>query len=330
MFGWLKQRLTGAKPTAVEPDIPLDLSRIPGAFRHSDDLPRPQWKIIAAAIDALPPTVSRSAAWAEAERQWLDELCDALGPPYAWIESGPVLMVAACEAAEAGPFARMAAGALAIIDDVLGEPAVALKGKLVVLALCPAETYYTYISHYYADGEYGGSGGACLSEDGHLHIAFIHVGDDVERVLMHEMVHVRLHGADLPLWLEEGLAEMLSRRVARAQPLQLAPADVRRQQHWWGKHGLQSFWEGTSFSRNNRGQAFSYHLAEIMVSTMIADHSKRFRAFLSDASSKDAGDAASRKHLGISIADWAERFLGEGDWAYTPRSDPTGAIDPDA
>lgn len=316
MFRWIAEKLGAKARPEAEPDVDFRLADVDGAWQGDDGLPRPDWAAVGRAIEALPASTPRRAAWAEAERQWLDELCDALGEPYLWVEAGPVLVLTCREPAEARPFARLAEAALATVDEVLGPPAVPPPGKVPVLAFHPADTYYTYISHYYGDGEHGTSGGVCLTEDDHVHVAVVDVGYEVERTIAHELVHVRLRGRDLPAWVEEGVAEVVARRVARAGPLLLEPAEVRRQQHWWRKRGLGTFWGGTSFGRGDRGQAFSYTLAEVIVQTLVSGHRRQLPGFLAAARRDDAGDAAARAHLGVGIADLAGRFLGEGDWAY--------------
>jgi hypothetical protein len=319
MFRWISEKLLGKVEHEPDVDVPIRLSTIEGAWCQSLPLPYPDWSKIAQVIDSLPPETPRKAAWSEAERQWLDEVCDVLGEPYVWVESGPVLLLTAREADAARALANMAQGALQVVHEVLGPPPSELRGKLSILALTPADTYYTYISSFYADGDYGTSGGVCLSPNGHVHVAVIDVGIDLERTLVHEIVHVRLHGIDLPLWVEEGAAEVVSRKVARAQPLTLDARELRRLQHWWQKRGLNDFWAGKTFSRSDRGQQLSYTLAEVLVSNMIADGGRRFAKFLADARAGDAGDSAAREHLGLSISELASRFLGEGDWGFDPR-----------
>ena len=320
MLRWISEKLLGKVEQEPDVEVPIRLSHVEGAWRDGLPLPYPDWDVVSRVINTLPPAIPRKAAWGEAERQWLDEVCDALGEPYVWVESGPVLLLTAREANAARALAKMAQGAWQVVREVLGPPPTELRGKLSVLALTPADTYYTYISTFYADGEYGTSAGVCLSPGGHVHVAVIDSGIDLERTLVHEIVHVRLHGIDLPLWVEEGAAEVVSRKVARAQPLTLDARELRRLHHWWQKRGLSDFWAGRTFSRNDRGQQFSYTLAEVLVSNMIADGGRRFAQFLADARSEDAGDSAAREHLGRSISELASRFLGVGDWAFS-RSD---------
>jgi hypothetical protein len=256
------------------------------------------------------------------QRQWLEALVAALGEHYRIVETRSVLLLCARYPDEAASLARLCENTLATVDSVLGEPAQRL-GKLPVFVFDSQETYYTYISHFYGEGEYGTSGGICIREpgDNDVHIATADSTIGLERTLAHEMVHARLDPR-LPVWVEEGAAEIISRNVARHMPLMLDAAEVRKHQHHWGKYGLGSFWSGESFQRGDRGPLLSYALAEVLVRNILADYRRRFRAFLDDATRDDGGDAAAREHFGLGLADLVTQFLGAGDWTPRPADRP--------
>lgn len=162
----------------------------------------------------------------------------------------------------------------------------------------------------------------CL-RDGDVHIVTFGVADGLEATLAHEMVHALLR-TGLPAWVEEGVAQTVDRRVARRGPLLLEPADVRRQQHHWRKHGLGTFWSGEAFHRGDRSQGLAYTLAEVLVYNLLSDHRRAFRGFLDEADAADAGQAAALAHFGARLGDVAAAFLGAGDW-----SPPATSNEPD-
>jgi hypothetical protein len=321
MFHWLRRIVSGARGSDEADDpIPIDLGAIPGAVADADGLPRPQWQVIRTAADALSHRFGEHRVWCEVERQWLEALVAALGEGYRIVETRSVLLLCARSEAGAASLARMCEGTLAAVESILGAPAEPC-GKLPVFVFDSQHTYYDYVSHFYSDGEYGTSGGMCIREDGgDVHVATVDAPHGLERTLAHEMVHALLD-PNLPTWVEEGIAEVISRRVARSEPLTLDPADVRRQQHHWAKHGLDSFWSGESFQRGDRGQGLSYALAEVLVQNLLSDHRRALRGFLDEADSADAGEAASLEHFGVGLGALAAEFLGEGNW--TPRRDMT-------
>jgi hypothetical protein len=124
--------------------------------------------------------------------------------------------------------------------------------------------------------------------------------------------------------VEEGCCEVISRRVARSGPLLLDNEAVRKHGRYWGRHRLGAFWTGRAFTQPDRGQELSYALAEVLVNNLLNDHGRQFRSFLIDAKASDCGEAAARKHFGISLGTLAAEFLGGGDWG-PPTDAPTAS-----
>ena len=318
MLNWLRNLVGAARASDPEDaGVPIDLSAVPDAFAHADGLPRPFWPAVRKAADALHDRYDPHRVWCEVQRQWLEALAAALGEGYTIVETPSVLLLCArIVRDEAESLARLCENTLSVVREILGAPA-GRRGKLPVFVFDSPDTYYSYISHFYGDGAYGTSAGLCVREDGgDVHVITFEVSVGLEPTLAHEMVHALLR-TGLPAWVEEGIAEAVSRGVARSGPLMLDPADLRRQQHHWRKYGLQTFWSGESFQRGDRGQGLGYALAEVLVHNLLSDHRRHFRAFLDDAEADDAGEAAAREHFGISLGHLAAQFLGDGDW--TPR-----------
>ena len=131
-------------------------------------------------------------------------------------------------------------------------------------------------------------------------------------------MHDTLFGLDAPLWLEEGVAQYLPQIMLQAYTFTLDREMAQRHERLWGRMGLQSFWSGRSFSIPDERSELSYHLAELLVRNLTADHPRRFRSFLADARAADAGDAAARSRLRRPLEHIARQFLGEGAWAPAP------------
>ena len=326
MFGWLRRITGGAQARGPDDEgIPLDLAAVPGAFAGDGYFPRPQWDVISAAAAQLHDRYEPNRVWCEVERQWLEALVEALGGPYRIVETKSVLLLTAQEAGPAASLARMCEGTLSTVHSILGEPPERC-GKLPVFVFDSHDTYLTYVSYFHGEGddERGLSGGSCIHETGgDVHVATFEVSHGLERTLAHEMVHARLTGR-LPLWVEEGAAEVISRHVARDPPLMLDAANVRKQRHHWSKHRLDSFWAGASFQRSDRAQGLSYALAEVLMRNILSDHRDGLKAFLEDADASDAGEAAAQEHFGVSLGDLVAQFLGDGDWAPPPADPPSG------
>ena len=315
MFGWLRRQ----RREAPRPDTPppFALAEIPDALDRSDSIPRVNWPAVEAWAATRPADEDAHERWCELQRQWVDELAEALGDPYVWAESDELILWCARPGDEARDLLALADRAFRATCEIVGPPAEPL-GKLVILCFGSNDEFYDYIAPLYPEGTYGGIGGVCVS-DGDTHVALPDSPHGVESTLVHEMVHVCL-GQDVPLWLQEGVAEIVPEHVSRQRRQPLNERDVRRHRHHWSKRGLDGFWAGRSFSEAGRGRDLSYELAYLLVSILAGDHRPRLPAFLRAAKRDDCGAAAAREHLGMSLGDLAAQFLGPGAWE--PTSDP--------
>ena len=145
----------------------VNLSAIPGAFH----LPRPNWGVIRAWLEENISEPDRQRAWTEVSIQWLHALNKALGNGYATLQDETFLLFAPRNHEQGKPLLQFAEFSLSSILDTLGDVACAdWAGPLVILLFADAETYYAYVSQFYSEGEFGGSGGMCIRND-HLHVA---------------------------------------------------------------------------------------------------------------------------------------------------------------
>lgn len=284
-------------------------------------------------MESREPEARRDALLAAA-RQWLLELGRALGGGYETVESRHFLALAPGARGIARPLVSFAQRCRATLRSVLGDVAdFDTFGKPVVVVLEGRGVYYRYISRYDPEGEYG------LSIGMHIRNGFPHVAMhgrylwDLERTLAHELTHVALHHLSMPLWQEEGLAQMFPHDMT-PRPMdwafQVDAETADRHKRYWGEHGLNAFWRGEGFSSSDKAQGLSYELAEILVRLPVDDSrprwfgrvrepQRRFFAFLRAASESDCGEAASREHLGFGlVGDLAARFLGPGSWSPSP------------
>jgi hypothetical protein len=303
------------------------------SLRWEDGLPFPDCDSICKCVESREPGARRDAFLAVA-RQWLLELGRALGGGYETVESRHFLALAPEARGIGRPLVSFAERCRAALRSVLGDVAdFDTFGKPVVVVLESRGVYYRYISRHDPEGEYG------LSVGIHIRDGFPHVAmhgpqlSDLENTLAHELTHVALHHLSLPLWLEEGLAQMFPHDMAPQYGLagfQLDAATADRHKRYWREHGLDAFWCGLGFSSSDDAQRLSYELAETLVRLLVADSrprwfgrvrepQRRFFAFLRAASASDCGEAASREHLGLGLGDLATRFLGPGSWSPSPR-----------
>lgn len=179
-------------------------------------------------------------------------------------------------------------------------------GPHVILALDDIESYYTYVCHFYEDGDYATSRG-CFISRGYGHIVLAGV-DFSEHVVAHELAHAMLRDRALPLWLEEGLVQVLTDAVEETNSLALDHELVARHRAWWTPERVQAFRDGSEFgSPRGEAQELSYHLAHWLVWTMLHESRDSFLRLVKTATADDGGEAAMRATLGRGLNEQLER-----------------------
>jgi hypothetical protein len=291
-------------------------------FDTTFGLPRPRWKNIRERVFSSSDHAARHQGWCEAQRAWLKRLSGALQQPYQVLESEHFLILTAARG-DAAWLTEFAEQALRQVTDLVGESREdAPVGKLAVLVFAGEAEYRRYVRHYAADGRPSLSA-ACFINDGDAHIAIDGLVG-FKHSLVHELVHSHLSSPPRPLWLEEGLAQHLTRQLITRQ--RLSPGTMARQEHRsvWRQRTLATFWSGEAFkdARPHGLRAQAYELAELMVLEMASLSAPDLRAFAAAARRPDAGDAACRAVYGFALGVWARKVLGEGAWAPPP---PTSA-----
>ena len=293
----------------------IDLSTIPGAYH----LPRPNWEVIETWVRRHVPESDRPQAWAEACSQWLGTLNGALANAYRTESSETVFLFAPGDFGQAKSLLRFAEGVLATIADSLeGIALESWQGPLVVLLFADADSYYSYVSQFYSEGDYGGSGGMCVRQ-GRLHIV-LHpeTYDGLQAVVAHELTHACLSHLTLPLWLEEGITQFVEELVHSQRQFQLDRESADRTRRFWRDNGLGGFWWGNAFQQPAEAQESSYLLAQVLFRLLATDHRGNLPDFVRAAHAGDAGESAAREHLGFGLSQLAAKFLGPGAWEPVP------------
>jgi len=313
----------------AEPPALISLAGWP-AFQISDHvtehmgMPVVDWGAVAAWLDTIESPDDRARAWAECERAWLLHMRAALGAGFRLAEGKTSMLLSSLEP-------NLAKAALDHMDRTLrrielvleGIAGIAPWGKDVMIVFDDQESYYAYVSRYYPEaGEYALSSGMYIRA-GCAH--FVTVRDDlraVEPVVVHEMTHGCVGHLPLPLWLNEGLAVNMERRLAGAGPALFTPQEMHaRHLAFWGPVEIQQFWSGQSFQRPDDGNMLSYDLARIIVEQMAKDWA-RFKKVVLAADRADAGAAAAREHLRVDLGAYVCALLErEHAMGWTP--DPT-------
>ena len=284
------------------------------SFELVDDLPRPEWEACSNQIFCELAEEQWHDAFVAAGHQWLDALGAALGERYRASESQNFLLLSALPDGEPERLLEFCEQALStILARLDGIASDAGFGKHVLLAFADLETYYTYVSHFHGEGEFGDSAGMFIPDSYH-HIALHAARQSLHRTIAHELTHACVAHLPLPAWLNEGITQEVE-DILLSQSLFLAsPELTQRQKRYWLKHSLEAFWSGQAFLAADEGQELAYALSRIFVRNLTLDFPRTFPEFVRTAQACDAGQAAAIASFGRSLGQIAAEYLGEGAW----------------
>lgn len=276
----------------------------------SGGLPVLDWGALADwASRAAQPAEVRGAS-AAGRRAWLLHLRDACGDHFQLHEFEHALLLSSMENVVVRATAEYISTTRARIGTVLGGIARFPEDEKSVLFVPDSEdAYYRYVTRYYPDGDFAGSGGMFL-KNGCDHFV-VPMGDlaAIEPVIAHELTHSALAHLGLPNWLDEGLAVNTERRLCPWMGAAVDPRELKAAMSaFWGTEEIQQFWSGQSFFRPDEGSMLSYELARIIVDYLARDWTS-FSAFVNSAERADAGGAAAQRYLGVSLGTLVSTLL---------------------
>jgi hypothetical protein len=311
-------------PALREGKLPKQLD-IKDAFEVVHGLPRAKWKLLRERVCQVSgkdqPT---DEDWSQIQRHWLKDVGKAAGTEFGIIES-PRFMLLAPRADEAEWMLQIAEEAQDKVIAALGaRPAAPIVGKIPILKFMGEALYRQHVRYYTVDDKPGNSDGICIRDHGEIHVALPALRT-IRTVLPHELVHVHLGALRLPVWLNEGVAQIVARRWKYDLTAELE-SEARL---YWRTRGLQQFWSGEAWNaaRPGEGVAFAYIFSERLTKDIRALGESDFKRFLNAADVRDAGEAACQQVYGFGLQVWVQKLLGAGDW--TPKGEfPTSEIAP--
>lgn len=306
----------------VSPPSPRKLLDAPLLWRPDATHPIPDWEKIEAPGDAEKRDLDEF--WSAAAYTWLHALAAKLGDHYTIAESDQFMVLSALAerprqlALEYAEKTRKRV--LQLLDGIASDDGF---GKFVMMVFKDQDTYYEYITNYYADApaadELALSSGMYINH-GYGHFVFVEEDlDRVEPVIAHELTHSLLAHLPLPAWVNEGIAVNTERRLCPGSSSGLTPDELQGQfAQFWNASTIQEFWSGKAWLRPDEGSRLSYELATTFITLAAKDDWQRFSGFVSAAQVGDAAEKAARHYLGFSVANLAEAVLGPGDWSPKP------------
>lgn len=133
----------------------------------------------------------------------------------------------------------------------------------------------------------------------------------VENTIAHEFTHHALAHLDMPLWIQEGLTQMMEERATGIGNFAAPRELLERHRARWGEDGLDGFLSGEAFgSPHEDTQELAYHLAQIVVRSLCSQRPKQFFAMAREATWDDGGRRAARSHLGVDLEHLVAASIG--------------------
>ncbi len=319
MWEWLRGRLGSGRGLRAS-NVVLPIIE-PGQMRSfcavSHGLPQVDWGMVDHWVSKREASEGERALLRRAVASaWLDEVRGALEVAHRRWKGERVEGLGPVEDDLAPRVARAAERAIGVIGPALrpirGDGAI---DDLAIVAFQETEDYYSFIAHEYPEeGEFATSGGVYMHQrevDFPVIAMPLRVRHGVESTIAHELTHHALWALDLPLWVEEGLTQMMEERVTGASNFVFTHEMVERHRAHWGRRGLERFWSGRSFhSPEDDEQELSYNLSQAIVRRQLSDRAKAFFAFARACRSSDDGADAAGKHLDCGLDELAEQVLG--------------------
>lgn len=277
------------------------------ALRERYGLPDIDWSIVLDGVDDTPES------WAGFLDEWIADLAERLEPESRLVHHGMVRCIYN-ERACSKPLPKIASDIREQVFSLLVTDQKFFAWPTLVVHIGSQSRYYDYVS--IGDGVEGETiaSSGCVVDDGYCHIVMNATpAYDIEPLLAHEFVHLALCYLPTPLWLEEGLAQLIPDIVLKRDSFRIDRELVSRHRAFWSKQRIQSFWDGSAFG-DPESSELAYSLADILTRNIGREHGQALRAFVSAADENDGGSEAARQHLGVSLTDVVSQFLGDGDW----------------
>lgn len=247
---------------------------------------------------------------------WLDEVRSALAVEHRRLRTANTEVIVPLRAAVGVDVAQAGERALAVIHDALRK----IRGDapiraIAIVAIAPTDAFIDFTSHFFSEDSHTATFGGLYIREGSvmplLAINAMQKGHALS-VLAHELTHHALRDARLPLWIEEGLTQMMEERVTGLLAFTLTEAEREEHANEWTREALEEFVEGTSFfSPHGDRQRLAYHLAQWFARACLTTQPERYFAFARACAQED-WQAAFRMHFRAAPID-ALKQLVHGD-----------------
>lgn len=298
----------------------VSMTAIPGSTVTENGFPYVQWDVVTDWLEANIDPEQFNDAFHLLAYQWLEMLRASLDGNYEVHSSPNFYVLAEMGEREALDFLRFAETTRTNMMVSMGnipEVDVGYGPHVAILFNNPDELARYIVRGMPEEGDFGMPAGV-MADEGYAHIVMVKTPQfQMEPVFTHELSHALLAALPLPLWVNEGVTEIVTHELTGVQP-RVVDADImRKHRALWTSKTIQEFWSGGSFHRSGSLSEISYSLAMVLCKNLSTAYDC-FPEFLRQADWADAGQSAAEDVFGITLGQIAAEFLGPGDWQPLP------------
>jgi len=305
------------------------MNKINGIHHHFpvlDRYPRPDWEKISEWIENNHAPEDRHTIHDEIIINWFEEMLSVLPARYNIYESPDLILLTYYEQSDVILQINFINKVKSYIQSLgLSNKDREGYGSIVILQFDDPGLYLEYVYNFFPDGNFINSAGLCIRE--YLTHVVTSSGDynDVEYTIAHELLHEQVTDLNLPLWIDEGLAEMVTEHIfPHYFDFNLDQAKEELIFFSFPVDNIQKFWGGKGFFESNESSAASYLLAHLMMKK-ICEQFDNALEFILNAKIEDSGQSSALNYLETPLEELVSSFLGDGNWK-PGQFDPTNLL----
>ncbi len=172
---------------------------------------------------------------------------------------------------------------------------------VALLAFPTQDTFITYHANLVPEDTVSMMPGGVYfrAHDGWFPMLLLNMKGDPRSTIAHELTHHALAECHLPMWIEEGLTQMMEERAAGRPPLLLNAEEIARHRLHWRSAGFEDHLSAQGFhSPDGEVSQRSYELAEWTTRLLLEQRPDDFFRFARSCRTLTATDAC-ETHFGV-------------------------------
>lgn len=306
--------------------MPLSIPNNDAWFPLRSGFPVADWDAVSAWVETNigDDEQDLDVVWEQAWGHWMNRMLSALGEGYYSLEGENFYLLTRLPEDGANRLLDELEDRLGEADGLLGRLANPMdEGKMSVFVIDDLPRYRDYVAVFFGDPEQFVLDSGVFLEEGFPQFVLPHGRvEKLAATISRELAHYLLsHYKHLPTWLDEGIAQWVEGEMAQSVSSKFTDEQVAAHLTYWNAQTIQEFWEGASFRKPGEACALSYELALWLTAYLIEEAglaATRVEKFITEAHADDAGEAAARQHLNISLGEALVPLLAATSATWQP------------